>query len=93
MATYVRFECGREDRMSKDYGPFEYVQLTYNVLRVAASNSDDTDFAFLHKPSPGGDVAWVITASDAIDVEATTGIKIDPKDVGFRWSDIVIFGQ
>lgn len=29
---FVRYECGSEDRMSREYGPYEYVQLTYNDL-------------------------------------------------------------
>lgn len=30
----IHFECGREDRWSEDLGPFPFVQMTYNVLRV-----------------------------------------------------------
>lgn len=30
----IRFECGQEDRVSSDYGPFEFVQLTYESLRI-----------------------------------------------------------
>lgn len=33
MAICVRFECGREDKISKEYGPYEFVQLTYSSLR------------------------------------------------------------
>lgn len=32
--VYVRFECGQEDRISKEYGPFPFAQLTYETLRV-----------------------------------------------------------
>lgn len=35
----VRFECGREDRMGEALGPFHFVQITYEDLRVA----DDAD--------------------------------------------------
>ena len=40
----IRFECVSEDRVSPPYGPFEYVQLTYNMLRV---NPDGMEFAFI----------------------------------------------
>mgnify|MGYP001617056115 CR=1 FL=1 len=33
MAT-IQFECGQEDRQSKLYGPYPFVQLTYDSLRV-----------------------------------------------------------
>ena len=31
--TYVRFEDHKDGRMSKDYGPFEYVNLDRTALR------------------------------------------------------------
>lgn len=34
MALFVRFEYGQESRVSRDYGPFPFVQLTSNALRV-----------------------------------------------------------
>ena len=40
----VRFECGSEDRVSGQYGPFSFVQLTYNTLR-AGPDSDDLAYA------------------------------------------------
>lgn len=36
----IRFECGSEDRVSKEYGPFEFAQLTYNGLRVGPNGED-----------------------------------------------------
>lgn len=30
----IRFECGSEERFSQEFGPFEFVQLTYLELRV-----------------------------------------------------------
>lgn len=30
----IRFEHGQEDRISKEYGPFPFVQLTYGELRT-----------------------------------------------------------
>ncbi|MBD2745814.1 hypothetical protein IC232_03795 [Microvirga sp. BT688] len=32
--TYIRFECGREDRFSENHGPFGFVQATYGTIRV-----------------------------------------------------------
>lgn len=34
MPTFIRLENYPDDRQSKEYGPFEYAQLTYDVLRV-----------------------------------------------------------
>jgi hypothetical protein len=35
----VRFECGCEDRMGEDLGPFEYVQATYDALTASPDGS------------------------------------------------------
>ena len=44
---YVRFECGREERMmEKGLGPFEFVQMTYDELRISP-NGDP--FAYFGK--------------------------------------------
>ncbi|QRM35001.1 hypothetical protein [Microvirga sp. VF16] len=32
--SFIRFECGREDRFSENHGPFEFVQATYGTIRV-----------------------------------------------------------
>lgn len=39
-ALFVRFECGQEDRMSPEYGPYPFVQLTYLSVRVG-ENGDE----------------------------------------------------
>lgn len=31
----VRFERGQQDKQSQEFGPFEFVQLTYEGLRIA----------------------------------------------------------
>ena len=36
----VRFETGQEERISQEYGPFPFVQLTYNWLRVGPDGAD-----------------------------------------------------
>jgi hypothetical protein len=33
-SSFIRFECGREDRFSENHGPFEFVQATYGTIRV-----------------------------------------------------------
>jgi hypothetical protein len=49
MSTFVRFECGGEDRMGPDLGPFEFVQLTYCDLRVQSPEDDfDRTIAAYH---------------------------------------------
>jgi hypothetical protein len=37
---YVRFEHRQEDRMSEKYGPFPFVQLTYDGLRVGEDGDE-----------------------------------------------------
>jgi hypothetical protein len=37
--TYVRFECGNADRMSDEFGPFPYFQLTYLGIDVGDGTS------------------------------------------------------
>ena len=39
----VRFECGKEDRMGEKLGPFHYVQMTYEEMRVADDTDDNAD--------------------------------------------------
>lgn len=53
MAMYVRFECGQEDRVSHEYGPFPFVQATFEMLRVGP-NGD----ALAHYDAESG--VWVL---------------------------------
>jgi hypothetical protein len=41
MKVGVRFECGSEDRWTEDFGPFDYIQMTYTLL--CGYNEDDHD--------------------------------------------------
>jgi hypothetical protein len=41
--TYFRLECGQEDRISREFGPYDFVQITYSNLRVELN--DDTVIA------------------------------------------------
>lgn len=43
MNTYLRFETGSEERVSVEYGPFPFVQMTYGDLRVGP---DGEEFAY-----------------------------------------------
>mgnify|MGYP001611948225 FL=1 len=52
-AVMIRFEHGYEGRISKEYGPFPFVQLTYELLRVGP---DGEDFAIY-------DGTWHLTTS------------------------------
>ena len=53
MDLYVRFERGRDDIIGPTFGPYEFVQLTYDQLRVGAEG--ETLAAFY-----GEDQEWVI---------------------------------
>ena len=41
---FVRFEYGQQDRISADYGPFPFVQLTYDALRVGPNGDELASF-------------------------------------------------
>ena len=55
--TMIRFECGVEDRCGRVWGPFDYVQLTYDELRVGPEG----EFAaqYIHS-SPRGHGRWIM---------------------------------
>ena len=36
----IRFERGQEDKVSEEYGPFPFVQLTYDSLRVGPDGDE-----------------------------------------------------
>lgn len=55
----VRFECGKEDRWSREYGPFDFVQLTYMELRVGP---DGDPFAYYRV----GEGMWVLLGEDVM---------------------------
>ncbi len=40
MAVMVRFECGQEDRQREPMGPYEWVQMTYELLRVSPDGEE-----------------------------------------------------
>jgi hypothetical protein len=40
MSIYIRFEYGQEDRQSKDFGPYEFIQQTYEAMRVEPVGGD-----------------------------------------------------
>jgi hypothetical protein len=40
MNICVRFEYGQEDRVSEEFGPFPFVQLTYTALRVGEEGDE-----------------------------------------------------
>lgn len=43
--TFIRLECGKEDRVSKEYGPFPFTQLTYDSLRVGPDGTHVADIS------------------------------------------------
>ena len=51
--TFVRFERGRDGIVGPTFGPFPFVQITYETLRVGP---DGDEFAYLHK-----DGDWYLT--------------------------------
>lgn len=70
MAVMVRFE--REGRGRIDYGPFPFVQLTYESLRAGPEGEE---FAYLHSDDglwrvfgPGVTVGWTDVIIWAVEV-------------------------
>ncbi len=37
----IRFECGHEDRMSENFGPYEFIQQTYTTLRIGPNGDEE----------------------------------------------------
>lgn len=83
--TYIRFERGRDDMGWLTLGPFEWVQITYNLLRV----SEDGDFLAEYDEKDSGD--WIISPSKKpMDKTFTERFA---KYEGEIYSDIIIFSS
>lgn len=85
---YVRFETGMFDRISKEYGPFEFVQITYGTLRVSTPDDVANEFAYYNEQ----DNEWWITDPKYC---ARNGMAVvgDPEDAKQWWSDIIIYSK
>lgn len=82
MATYVRFERGRDDVIGPTFGPFDYVQLTYAGLRIP-DDGRDPEIAFIEK-----DGDWHLTDHALTLRPVSPGNGVPGETV---YSDIVIF--
>lgn len=81
--TFFHLECGSEDRFSLTYGPFEFVQLTYDSLRVGPDGDEVGYFK---------DGFWYFHPN----IESLSGKNIfggTPGTKDDRYSDVVIFGS
>ena len=86
MAVKIRLSCGMEDRESKEYGPFDYAELTYDTLRV----NDGCIIAYFGAKAG----KWVLNyAFDRCKPATLVHVKIDSDDEKQWWSDIVIFSS
>jgi hypothetical protein len=72
----LRFECGREDRVSREVGPLEWVQITYNTIRVLDAGD------ILAAQDAIGEW-WIAPETPAV-AKLVEGIESGP------WSDIII---
>jgi hypothetical protein len=75
----VRFERGRDDQTGPVLGPFEWVQLTYNALRVAPNGEQLASYDPVQHD-------WFIEANPR--VPHTMLLTVD--ELGEPWSDIII---
>ena len=73
---YVKFECGMEDRESKEYGPFEWVQLTYRYIRIPPNGDHFAQY------DDRASEWWIDPDESKIG---------DPEDVKQWWSDVIIY--
>ena len=48
MKVIVRFEYGQENRFSDPYGPFDAIQVTYDLIR-ALHDDTESEIAFFHE--------------------------------------------
>lgn len=89
---YIRFECGTEGRASIEYGPFPFVQMTYQYLRVGPEGEHFAEF------DPEND-EWVPYAENPAAQEVTkvgewTQTVLKPKSEDRVWySDVCIFSK
>lgn len=84
----VRFEAGARDAQSIEYGPFEYVQLTYGGLDVGDGH--------LLAAQPEGSSEWCVATPEEFEQgkpPQLTHVTINPDDGGQRFTDVVIFAS
>jgi hypothetical protein len=78
--TYIRFERGRDGVIGPTFGPFDFVQLTYDELRVGR---DGEPFALFDQTK--GD--WFIRYYEGTAKAWGADTRKEP------WSDIIIWGE
>lgn len=59
MQVFIRFERGRDDVIGPTYGPYDFVQVTYSVIR-ADRDGEEIELAFYN--GPDGD--WHLTDNE-----------------------------
>ena len=58
MPVMIRFECGVEDRAGRDWGPFDYVQLTYDTLVVGPQDTPAAQYLHATTRTHGRWIMW-----------------------------------
>ena len=81
--TYIRFERGRDGITGPTFGPFDWVQMTYETLRVSPDGKPLATF-LNHK----GD--WLFDYIIGSDLEK---MVVSVTDEDQRYSDIIIYGN
>jgi hypothetical protein len=54
--VFIRFECGKEDRIGPELGPYEFIQITYDCIRAFAPGKPDDEIDVAHL---GKDGHWI----------------------------------
>ena len=57
--TFIRFERGRDDIIGPTYGPYDFVQITYALIR-ASRDGEETELAYF-----GRDRDWHLKDKEA----------------------------
>lgn len=74
----IRFEHVPQGKMSAEFGPFEFVQLTYESLRLSPNGAFFAEYDV-------NENHWTITNAD-------NAVSVTAHDVAQTWTDVVIFG-
>jgi hypothetical protein len=60
---YVRFERGRDGIIGPTYGPYDFIQVTYDILRATTPDGTEAEIAY-HGPDD-----WVLVDDEREDRE------------------------
>jgi hypothetical protein len=89
---YVRFERGRDDIIGPTFGPYDFVQLTYEDFRAATQDGRDIRLGYYDQ----GNDEWLIDASleadqGRLNLSSCHNATEDP--IKIWYSDVIVFSE